>query len=113
MTTCLGLAFEAQLQCWAELDRHLTEDIVPWVPLLEASHYTLLSERVSGFSVDQSPSEPVAALDQIAVTGEAPAASPAPQPEAFPDIPPGSTGRASRRPRSVAPASRWELVRTS
>jgi peptide/nickel transport system substrate-binding protein len=35
--TCLGRAFEAQLQCWAELDRHLTEDIVPWVPLLEGT----------------------------------------------------------------------------
>ena len=89
MTTCLGLAFEAQLQCWAELDRHLTEDIVPWVPLLETSRYTLLSDRVAGFSVDQSSAEPVAALDQIVVTGEAPVASPAPQPEAFPDIPSG------------------------
>lgn len=90
ITTCLGLAFEAQLQCWAELDRHITEDIVPWVPLLEGSHTTIVSTRVLRFSVDQSAAEPIAALDQIVVPpGPPPAASPSRQSEAYPDIPSG------------------------
>lgn len=88
--TCLGLVFEAQLQCWAELDRHLTEDIVPWVPLLEGTHVTIVSTRLRRFSVDQSAAEPIAALDQIIVPpGPPPATSPSPQPGAFPEIPAG------------------------
>ena len=90
LETCLGQAFEAQLQCWAELDRHLTEDIVPWVPLLEGTHLTVVSTRLRRFSVDQSAAEPVAALEQIVVPpGEPPAASPSPEPGTYPDIPAG------------------------
>lgn len=88
--TCLGQAFEAQLQCWAELDRHLTEDVVPWVPLLEGTHLTVVSTRLRRFSVDQSAAEPVAALEQILLSpGEPPSASPSPQPGTYPDIPAG------------------------
>ena len=88
--TCLGQAFEAQLQCWAELDRHLTEDIVPWVPLLEGTHLTVVSTRLRRFSADQSAAEPVAALEQIVIPpGEPLTASPSPQPDTYPDIPAG------------------------
>jgi peptide/nickel transport system substrate-binding protein len=88
--SCLDQVFEAQLQCWAELDRHLTEDVVPWVPLLEATQVMIVSSRLRRYSVDQSANAPVAALDQLVVPpGDPPVESPSARPTTYPDIPPG------------------------
>ena len=90
IATCLGQAFEAQVQCWAELDAYLTERVVPWVPLIESTGVTPVSDRVSRFSVDQSAAQPIAALDQVVVGPEATVAPSSPEPAAtFPDIPAG------------------------
>src|SRR4029077_4819221 len=40
---CLGLTFQAQTQCWAELDRYITEEIVPMVPLIVEDQTAVLS----------------------------------------------------------------------
>ena len=86
---CLGQAFEAQLRCWAELDTYITERVVSWVPLIEASGYTPVSARVSRFSVDQSAATPIAALDQLAVGPEPSVAPASPVADTYPDIPAG------------------------
>lgn len=90
ISTCLGQAFEAGVLCWAELDAYLTERVVPWVPLVEATGVTPVAERVSRFSVDQSASLPIAALDQLVVGPDtAIAPSPSGRSNPYPDVPAG------------------------
>ena len=90
LRTCLGLAFQAQTQCWAELDRYLTQEVVPMVPLGVEVQTTVVSDRVAEFSFDQSASVPIAALDQVVVPpGEVSVPTPAPD-GAVPDIPAGT-----------------------
>ena len=55
----------AQVQCWAELDQYLMENVVPWVPYTFERHTRTVSARVVHYSFDQSIALP--ALDQIAV----------------------------------------------
>lgn len=90
LQTCLGLAFQAQTQCWAEFDRYLTEEIVPMVPLIVEVQTTVVSDRVTTYSVDQSASVPIASLDQLVVPpGRVEVAQPPPA-GPVPDIPAGS-----------------------
>jgi peptide/nickel transport system substrate-binding protein len=63
---CLPLTGRAQVECWAEVDQYLTEEIVPWVPYALHAHTYVLSDRIAHFSVDQFTSQ--ASLDQIALT---------------------------------------------
>ena len=62
---CLRIVGQAQLQCWASLDQYLTEQVIPWVPLLTESNIVITSPRVVAYSYDQFAIEP--ALDRIAV----------------------------------------------
>jgi peptide/nickel transport system substrate-binding protein len=50
---CVPLSGLAQTKCWAELDRYLMEEIVPWVPLTVRSTTWIFSERVVDSSFDQ------------------------------------------------------------
>jgi peptide/nickel transport system substrate-binding protein len=62
---CLGLYGNTQIQCWASLDQYLTEQIVPWVPLLFEQNIYLTSTRVVAYSFDQFSNAP--SLDRLAV----------------------------------------------
>jgi peptide/nickel transport system substrate-binding protein len=66
---CEEEVFQAQLQCWADLDQYLTEETVPWVPLLSWTAAFIVSSRVTDFSIDQSIPYPGAAIDRIGVAG--------------------------------------------
>jgi hypothetical protein len=84
---CVAEVRSAQTRCWAELDQHLMEDVVPWVPLVAHNRQRLVSERVVHFTYDQFTTLP--ALDQIALEpGTAPTAFPTPA-VPVPDIPNG------------------------
>jgi ABC-type transport system substrate-binding protein len=63
--TCIPLSGDARLECWAQLDRHLMEEVVPWVPYLFDNKVVVVSQRVVGWSFDQFAGLP--ALDRIAL----------------------------------------------
>ncbi len=54
-----------QIQCWANLDQYLMENVVPWVPLFFESYTRTVSNRVVHYSFDQFAAQP--ALDQISL----------------------------------------------
>jgi hypothetical protein len=62
---CLRLVGEAQLSCWASLDQYITEQVVPWIPLVFESNIVVTSPRVVAYSYDQFAIEP--SLDRIAL----------------------------------------------
>jgi peptide/nickel transport system substrate-binding protein len=62
---CLRLVGPVQLRCWATLDQYVTEQVVPWVPLMFSSNIVVTSPRVVAFSHDQYAIEP--SLDRIAL----------------------------------------------
>ena len=64
---CVPLTAEERFQCWADLDRYLMEDVVPWAPYLFDNNVVVVSSRVSNWSFDQFAGLP--ALDHLAVTG--------------------------------------------
>ncbi len=51
--------------CWANLDKQLMEQVVPWVPYLWSNNVTILSPSVTKFEFDQSSG--YISLTQIAV----------------------------------------------
>ena len=53
----------ARTQCWAEYDQYLMNEVVPRVPYMFFEHALVVSERVTGYSFDQSTDLP--ALDRI------------------------------------------------
>jgi peptide/nickel transport system substrate-binding protein len=62
---CHGQTGGSQVQCWAGLDQHLMENVVPWVPYSFERHTRTVGRRVVHYSFDQSIALP--ALDQIQV----------------------------------------------
>jgi hypothetical protein len=64
---CVPLTADERFQCWADLDRYLMDEVVPWVPYLFDNNVVIVSERVTNWSFDQFAGLP--ALDQLAVSG--------------------------------------------
>ncbi len=64
---CIPLTGDERLQCWADLDKYLMEDVVPWVPYLFDNDVVVLSGHVTNYAFDQFAGLP--ALDRIAVDG--------------------------------------------
>ena len=62
---CVPLTAEERFQCWADLDRYLMEDVVPWVPKTFLNQIDILSARVTSYSFDEFGG--LAALDRLAV----------------------------------------------
>jgi peptide/nickel transport system substrate-binding protein len=62
---CLPLVGIEQVQCWAEADQLLMEEVVPWVPYLSESYIRTVSDRVESYSFDQFTTSP--ALERIAL----------------------------------------------
>jgi peptide/nickel transport system substrate-binding protein len=65
---CLPLVGIEQVQCWAEADQLLMEEVVPWVPYLSESYVRTVSDRVESYSFDQFTGSP--ALERIALKPE-------------------------------------------
>jgi peptide/nickel transport system substrate-binding protein len=66
-TECSAATGDERVQCWAELDQQLMEEVVPWVPYLFDNQVDLLSPNITNYSFDQSAG--LAAFDQLAVVG--------------------------------------------
>jgi peptide/nickel transport system substrate-binding protein len=54
IATCAELAGPARLDCYAGLDRELTTEIVPWVPLIDRDRVTMLGPQVARWAYDAS-----------------------------------------------------------
>jgi peptide/nickel transport system substrate-binding protein len=65
---CLPLVGIEQVQCWAEADQILMEEVVPWVPYLSESYVRTVSDRVESYSFDQFTTSP--ALERIVLRPE-------------------------------------------
>lgn len=65
IAACRPILGDEQLRCWADFDRYLTEQVVPWVPLVFENFITIVGERVKGYSYDQVSTFP--AFDRLAV----------------------------------------------
>ena len=64
---CEPLTDDERVQCWADLDQYLMEEVVPWIPWLFDNNVNIVSARVQGYSFDQFAGLP--ALDHIGVGG--------------------------------------------
>jgi peptide/nickel transport system substrate-binding protein len=64
---CAAATGDQRVQCWADMDKQVMEQIVPWVPYLFDNQVDLLSPNITNYSFDQSAG--LAAFDQLAVTG--------------------------------------------
>ena len=62
---CKPLLGDERVQCWAELDQILMEDVVPWVPYLDANAIYATSGDVTAYEFDQFSGTP--AWSKIAV----------------------------------------------
>lgn len=62
---CNALAGDERTDCWIAFDRKLMEEIVPWVPILDASTIYILSDRVAKYEFDQFATE--TAYSKVAV----------------------------------------------
>jgi peptide/nickel transport system substrate-binding protein len=56
---------DERLQCWADVDKKLMEEVVPWVPYLDATNIDVSSEAVVKYEFDQFSGE--ASLVHISV----------------------------------------------
>jgi peptide/nickel transport system substrate-binding protein len=66
--TCAALEpGDERFKCWAELDKNLMENVVPWVPYLFDNSVDILSDNVKNYSFDQFAG--LAAFDSLAVPG--------------------------------------------
>ena len=62
---CLERRGVSRIQCWAELDQHLSTEVVSRVPYMVTEHAQVVSERVVAYSFDQFAGLP--ALDRVAL----------------------------------------------
>ena len=62
---CLTLVGGAMVQCWADLDQYLMENVVPWVPYSFERYARTVPPRIVHYSFDQFVAQP--AFDQIAL----------------------------------------------
>jgi hypothetical protein len=58
---------DERLQCWADFDRKVTEEIVPWVPINFARDVFVAGDAVRNFDYDQFSGQP--SLDSMALAG--------------------------------------------
>ena len=87
---CVGLSYQAQTRCWAQVDQYLSEQVVPWIPLTSEHLAWAVAERVGDVSIDASIPLPLPAIERFSVDGPAPAPLPVPSsPSEVPEIPNG------------------------
>ena len=49
---------DERLKCWEDLDKKLMEEIVPWVPYLDANGDFVISDAVTNYVFDQNSTDP-------------------------------------------------------
>ncbi len=54
---CVKTPAQKRLDCWAALDRHLMEEVVPWVPYLDAKNVDITGPAVTKYEFDQFSTE--------------------------------------------------------
>jgi hypothetical protein len=65
LSACSALAVgDARTQCWADLDKYLMEEVVPWVPRTFTNATEIVSSNIVNFSYDEFGG--MAALDHLA-----------------------------------------------
>ncbi len=69
LTECAADTGDTRVQCYADLDKQLMEDVVPWVPYLFDNNIDLTAQRIVNYSFDQFSG--TAALDQLAINPSA------------------------------------------
>jgi peptide/nickel transport system substrate-binding protein len=62
---CNAKTDQDRLTCWEELDKNLMENVVPWVPYLDATNVDILGPAVTKYDYDQFSGE--AAYSRVAV----------------------------------------------
>jgi len=50
---CSALLGQSRTDCWIGFDKKVTADVVPWVPYLWATHFTIVAPSVTHFEYDQ------------------------------------------------------------
>jgi peptide/nickel transport system substrate-binding protein len=58
---------DARFECWANFDRKVTEEVVPWVPINFARDVFITGDAVRNFDYDQFSGQP--SLDSMALAG--------------------------------------------
>ncbi|MGH2806459.1 MAG: ABC transporter substrate-binding protein [Actinomycetota bacterium] len=67
ISECEPLTGDERLQCWADFDTYLMEEVVPWVPYLFDNNVDIVSTNVVSYSFDQFAGS--VAPDRIALSG--------------------------------------------
>ena len=62
---CTALAGQERTDCWVTLNKKVTEEIVPWIPLMDATAIDLIGPSVTQYDMDQNGTE--MALSRVAV----------------------------------------------
>jgi hypothetical protein len=62
---CQPLTGQERTDCWTALDKKITEEIAPWVPLIDATSIELIGPAVTQYDFDQFGLEP--SLARVAV----------------------------------------------
>jgi hypothetical protein len=62
---CNKAVGDALFQCWADFDKYLMEEVVPFAPYLFDNNVDIISDNVTNYSFDQFAG--LAAFDQMAV----------------------------------------------
>jgi len=62
---CLPLSGAERQACWVSVDKKLMEQVVPWIPLMDATAIDLIGPAVTKYDFDQNGTE--AALSHLAV----------------------------------------------
>lgn len=62
---------DERLQCWADFDRKVTEEVVPWVPISFFRDVFIAGDAVRGFDYDQFSGQPDLASMSLAGGGSA------------------------------------------
>jgi len=66
---CKALTGSDRASCWADIDKYLMENVVPWVPWRWGAHHQLFSNRLATYAFNQFAGE--TAFDGVALTSSA------------------------------------------
>jgi peptide/nickel transport system substrate-binding protein len=66
---CTGMRGEQRMTCWQDLDKKLMEQVVPWVPYLDAKNVNIIGPAVTKYVYDQFSG--TTAYSRVAVDAEA------------------------------------------
>ena len=69
MAACVSKTGQERVQCWADVDTYIMENVVPWVPTRFPNSITVTSSRIVNYSFDQFCG--CEALDHFAIAPEA------------------------------------------